>query len=335
MSLAKAESRRLFKRRFTSLILIGVMLVLALVAAGTFLSNQKATPERIAEAKAQAAASFQSAVQEAEREKKRCLAAPGTPDAANYPADCTQMWTPTPEEFDYTWYMPPTFDMRQNFPDMIMVFAVVLAAAAFLVGASFVGSEWHSGGMMNLLLWRPRRLQVLGTKLTVFLGWFTGLTLLLGAAWAGAFQAIALLRGSTEKMTAGVWQSFGLTGLRGLGLILAAGAIGFALASLGRHTGMALGALIGVGAVQIGVFIMAQLGGAAYPEAYLGPLWAYAWMVKEVPLENMSSCDFSANGGCKPEIFTMTWQVAGTGFAIVTVLVVGAALWALRRRDIS
>ena len=327
MSLAKAETRRLFKRRFTALILTGVALVLALVAAGTFLSNEKVGADQVAKAKAEAAQLYQTSLAESAREQERCLAEKG--------ANCADIWTPTQDDFDYVWYMPPTFDLRTELPNMITVFTVVLAAAAFLIGASFVGSEWHSGGMMNLLLWRPQRLTVLGTKLAVFLGWITGLTLLLGAAWTAIFQLIAVLRGSTEKMTSGVWQSFGLTGLRGLALIVVAGALGFALASIGRHTGMALGALIGIGALQIGVFVMAQLGGAAYPEAWLGPMWVYAWMYKEYEVQNMSSCDFSATGGCQPETFMMTWQTAGIGMAVLTVLVVGAALWTMRRRDIS
>ena len=335
MSLARAETRRLFRRRFTLVLLSGVLLVLAAVAVSTFLSNRKVTPEQVSSAKAEAERSYQDATRYAAIERQRCLAAPGTPDAANYPADCAELYTPAPEEFDYRWFMPETFDFRGEFPDMIVLFAVVLASAAFLVGASFVGSEWHSGGMMNLLLWRPQRLRVLSAKLTVFLGWFAGLSLLLGAGWAGAFQVIARLRGSAEGMTPGAWQSMGLTGLRGLALIVAAGAVGFALASLGRHTGMAMGALIGLGAVQIGVYIVAQLGGARYPDAFLAPLWGYVWLYKEFVLTDENSCNFSSSSGCEPETFTMTWQMAGSGMAVVVVLAVGAALWAMRRRDIT
>lgn len=335
MSLARAETRRLFKRRFTSSILIGVLLILGAVAAGTFLSNQRVTETEIAAAQAEAQGYYQEAVRTATEDKQKCQAAAGTPEAANYPPNCDDVWTPTPEEYDYTWYMPETFELRTEFPDMISVLAVVLAAAAFLVGASFVGSEWNSGGMMNLLLWRPRRLQVLSTKLTVLLGWFTGLTLALGALWTGAFVLIAELRGSTEKMTSGVWQSFGLTGLRGLAMVVVAGALGFALASLGRHTGMALGALVGLGALQIGVYVMASLSGAKYPDAWLAPVWGYVWMYKELILEDYDSCNYSSSSGCVPDTFTMTWQVAGIGTAIVAVLVVGASVWAMRNRDIT
>jgi ABC-2 type transport system permease protein len=335
MSLARAETRRLFRRRFTTVILIGVVLILGAVVAGTFFSNQRVTDTEVAAAKAEAQRYYQDSLRTAAQDKEKCLAAPGTPDAANWPVNCDDVWTPSPEEYDYTWYMPETFDLRAEYPDMISLLAVVLAAAAFLVGASFVGSEWNSGGMMNLLLWRPRRLQVLGTKLAILLSWFTGLSLALGALWTGAFMMIAELRGTTEKMTPGVWQSFGLTGLRGLAMVVVAGALGFALASLGRHTGMALGALVGLGALQIGVYVMANLAGAKYPDAWLAPVWGYVWMYKELVLEDYNSCNYSSSGGCVTDTFTMTWQVAGTGTAIVAVLVVGASLWAMRRRDIT
>ncbi|MBG0566796.1 ABC transporter permease subunit [Actinoplanes aureus] len=335
MSLARAESRRLFKRRFTKLLMVGVLLILAAVAAGTYLSNQKVSAGQIAEAKAEANRDYQAGLVSAEQEKQKCLAAEGTPEIQNWGGSCENIYTPSPEDYDYVWYMPASFELRQEFPDMISVFAVVLAAAAFLIGASFVGSEWNSGGMMNLLLWRPQRLRVLGTKMAVFLGWLTGVSLLLAAVWTGVFQLIAQFRGTTDRMTSGVWQSFGLMGLRGLALIVVAGALGFAMASLGRHTGMALGALIGIGAVQIGVYVMAQLAGAKYPDVFLAPLWLFAWLYKEFVVEDYTSCDYSSTGGCELDQFTMTWQVAGTGTAVLVVLVVGAAMWTMRSRDIT
>src|SRR6185312_10036559 len=112
-------------------------------------------------------------------------------------------------------------------PDMVTTLAAVLALVAFIVGASFVGAEWNSGGMMNLLLWRPRRLQVLSTKLGVLLTGATVLTVVLAAIWTAVFYAIASARGSTAKMTSGAWQSIGLMELRALALVLVAGAIGF------------------------------------------------------------------------------------------------------------
>ncbi|MFC7534920.1 ABC transporter permease subunit [Actinoplanes sp. GCM10030250] len=335
MSLARAESRRLLKRRFTKFLMLGVLLILGAVAAGTYFSNEKVTEAQVTEARAQAQRDYQQSLLSAQQDKEKCLAAQGTPEAVNWGPGCENLYTPSQEDFDYQWYMPESFEFVQEFPDMISVLAVVLAAAAFLIGASFVGAEWNSGAMMNLLLWRPQRLRVLGTKLLVFLGWFTGVTLLLGAVWAGVFRVIAEYRGTTDKLTSGAWQSLGLMGLRGLALVVAAGALGFALASLGRHTGMALGALIAIGAVQIGVYVMAGLSGLKYPEAYLAPLWGVAWLYKEFVLQDYTSCDFNTSSGCEQETFTLTWQVAGVGMTAVVVLIVGIAMWTMRSRDIT
>ena len=87
--------------------------------------------------------------------------------------------------------MPATFDFRKKFGDMIITFAAILALIAFVIGASFVGAEWSSGGMMNLLLWRPQRLKVLGTKLVALLVGLTVLTVVVAAAWTGIFVLIA------------------------------------------------------------------------------------------------------------------------------------------------
>ncbi|MEU4559855.1 ABC transporter permease subunit [Actinoplanes sp. NPDC023936] len=335
MSLARAESRRLIKRRFTKVLLIGLLLVLAAVFAGSWFTSEKVGPSQIAAAKAEADGYYQEALRTAATDKQQCLAAAGTPQAANWPANCDELYTPTREDYDYRWYMPATFDLREDFRNMISVFAVVLAAVAFLIGASFVGAEWNSGGMMNLLLWRPQRTRVLGTKLIVFLSWLVGVSVLLGAVWAGLFRVLAEARGTTDKMTSGVWQSFGLMGLRGLGLIVAAGALGFALASLGRHTGMALGALVALGAVQIGVYVMAGLAGFKYPDLLFTPFWIFAVLYKEWVATDYTSCDYSSVAGCRPDTFTMTWQAGSIGVAAVAVLVVAAALWTMRKRDIT
>ena len=301
-----------------------------------FLSNQKVGPATIAAAQADADRDFQEQTRYAEQEKQRCLAAPGTADAANYPADCSQMYAPTREDFPYQQYMPPTFDMRANFGDMLITLAALLAMGAYVIGASFVGAEWNSGGMMNLLLWRPQRLRVLSAKLIALLVAVAALTVVVSAAWTGVFTVVANLRGTTARMTSGAWQSFALMETRGLVLVLVAAAIGFGLASLGRHTAVALGAVVAVIVLfQIGLGTVLQLAKVKFVEAYLIPVWGVAWMDKSVKLENYNACDFSATAGCQPETMTITWQMAGGVLAVLLVLVVGAAMWTMRSRDIT
>jgi ABC-type transport system involved in multi-copper enzyme maturation permease subunit len=336
VSLYTAETRRLIKRRFTKFFVIGSLVVLVAVAAGVFFTNQKVGPAQVAAAQQAADRDFEQVQRQVAVEKQRCEAAPGTADAANYPADCGQLYTPVREDFQASSYMPATFDFRRSFGDMVTTLAALLALTAFVVGASFVGAEWNSGGMMNLLLWRPQRLKVLGTKLLALLVALTALTAVTSAAWTGIFAVIAQQRGSLASMTAGAWQSFVLTEVRGLVLVLVVGAVGFGLASLGRHTAMALGVAIGVVVVfQFGLGTVLSLANVKFIEAYLIPVWGAAWMSKSVKLENYDACNYSASGGCQPDTLTLTWQMAGGLLATVVVLVVGAALWTMRSRDIT
>ena len=336
MSLYKAETRRLVKRRFTKVFTAGALLVLIAVAIGMFFTNQKVGADQIAKAQAQAQADYDRAVQQTATDRQTCEAAKGTPSASQWPANCDELYQPQQSDFNPDWYMPATFDFRESFPNMVTTLAALLALAAYVIGASYVGAEWNSGGMMNLLLWRPQRLRVLGTKLAAFLVGLTGLTVVVSAVWTGVFYLIAQARGSVDSMTSGAWQSIGLMELRSLALVLVAGALGFGLASLGRHTAMALGAAIGLIVVfQFGLGVVLELASVKFAEAYLIPIWVIAWLNKEVKIEDYDSCNYNSVSGCVPESLTITWPMAGGVMAAVFVLIVGAAMWTMRSRDIT
>jgi ABC-2 type transport system permease protein len=338
MSLYKAETRRLLKRRFVRYLVIGAVVILGAVAAGMFFTNHHVGPAQVAQAQRQAEQEYQEQLKIAGQERARCEQekAAGTEDQGRWPANCAEIYVPQREDFSAEWNMPATFEFRKEFGNMVTTFAAILALAAFVIGASFIGAEWNSGGMMNLLLWRPQRIKVLVTKLAALLAGITALSVLVGAAWTGVFWLIASLRGTTEKMTSGAWQSFGLTGLRAFALILAAGVLGFGLASLGRHTAVALGVAVGVGVVaQFGIGIVLGLADVKFAEAWLLPTYALAWMSKKVTLEDYNGCDFSGYGGCEPPTLDITWPMAGGLGLAAVVVVLGAAMWTMRSRDIT
>jgi ABC-2 type transport system permease protein len=219
---------------------------------------------------------------------------------------------------------------------MVLAFSAILAMIAFVAGASYVGAEWSTGGMMNLLLWRPQRLQVLTTKLAALLSMLFGLSVVTIALWTAGFWLVASLRGTTDRMTSGAWQSYGLTELRGIGLILAFGTVGFALASLGRHTAVALGGAIGAIVVgQFGVGILLAMAQVDFIERYLAPTYLAAWMDKKVTLENWNACMTDTTGQCRPETLDVTWQQTGILMGGALVVFVGAAMWSMKRRDIT
>ncbi|MBN1172237.1 MAG: ABC transporter permease, partial [Micromonosporaceae bacterium] len=250
--------------------------------------------------------------------------------------DCEEITPPPLESFDPEWFMKPAFDFKESFEGMIITFSAILALVGFLIGASYVGAEWASGGMMNLLLWRPRRLQVLSTKLAALVGSILGVTVVLGALWTAACWAIAVWRGTTAGLTSGVWQSFALTGLRGLALVLVGTVVGFAIASIGRHTAMALGVVIALAVVgQFGLAIVLELANVDFPERWLLPYYGAAWMMRKYVMTDYSSCGFSVGGECVLETQTITWQHAGLLFGVATVVLVIVAAWTMRRRDIT
>lgn len=338
MNLVRAELRRLFKRRLTRYTLL--LLVLGLIAiAGSFsLASQRVGAEQLAAAQAEATQQEELARQQAEVERQECERAKQDvtdEDRFGRGFDCAQITGPPPGTFEPGWYLPYQFDFRAEFSVFIAVFAGVLALFAFIVGASYVGAEWSSGGMMNLLLWRPKRLTVMFTKLGVLLGSIGAIGLVLGAAWTATFWLIGRYDGQLGKLTAGAWQSFALDGARGLGLVLAVAAVAFALASAGRHTAMALGAAVAVGVVsEIGIRIVVAILGVSFGDRYVLSTYAVSWFQKQYELYDWTSCEFVA-GACEPKSLIVTWQESALVFGVGTALVLAAATWLMRRRDIT
>jgi hypothetical protein len=339
VSLFKAETRRLVKRRFSRYLVLAAVLILGAVAVGMFISNQKPTPAVVAQAEAEADRFYQEQARYAVEEKQRCASLSAEQLKAQYSENfsCDQITPPQREDFNTADFLPSQFHFREKFPDMVTTLAAILAMVAFVVGASFIGAEWNSGGMMNLLLWRPRRLQVLSTKLAALLAALIGLTVVFSAAWTGLFWLIATMRGSTEQMTSGAWQSIGLMELRGLALVLTAGVVGFSLASIGRHTAMAMGTAIGVIVVfQFGLGVVLQMARVRFADAYLLPFWAIAWMRKEWKVFDYNApCEYSAVNGCEPPSMMITWPMAGIAMAAIVGLGTVAAMWTMRARDIT
>jgi len=58
-------------------------------------------------------------------------------------------------------------------------------------------------------------------------------------------------------------------------------------------------------------------------------------MYKQYVAEDYHSCAVSLTGGCQPETFTITWQMAGGALTLLFALVVGVAMWTMSKRDIT
>jgi ABC-2 type transport system permease protein len=331
MSLVRAERRRLHKRRVTRVMLLIGVVILGIVATGLWFSNHKSTD-------ATRAAAAVRAQEEYQRQRgfwdnggrAGCEAA-----AKEKNADPAQMCQgPRPEDFQPEYFMPSSFDFKRSFAEMAIVWAVIMAFVGLIIGASYVGAEWSSGGMMNLLTWQPRRMRVLGTKLLTLAVTMAAWSAAVFVVWVALLWAIGTYRGTTAGMTSGTWQSYGLVGLRGLALAVAGAVFGFVLASLGRRTAVAMGVLIALIVVtQFGLTILLFAAKVRYPNLYFVGTHMAAWMQGRLRLFDETSCDYSL-GACQPRHLDLTWQTSGAIFGAGLLLLIAAAMWQIRRRDV-
>jgi len=125
-------------------------------------------------------------------------------------------------------------------PDVPLGTAFPLVVMGWLLGASFIGAEWHAGTVTTLLTWEPRRVRVLLTKAIVGVLSVFVLTTILQAVMAAALFAMASLNGSVAGAEGWLTET-ATTALRVSALSAIAAAVGFAFAAVGRNTAAALG----------------------------------------------------------------------------------------------
>jgi len=347
VNLVRAELARLFGRRFTKIMLGVVVLLLLVIGFGLASSSHKHNAQTRAQALAQIQQMRAQVQPEIDAQRADCEAQQRGGASANAPKfppgfDCSQIQAPdfSPTEENLNNFQPHQFVFRTDAADTLMVMGFLLALLGFAVGASFVGAEWSSGGMMNLLLWRPRRVPVLFGKLATLLGGMLVAGVVLSVAWLAVVYGIARVRGDASRITSGLLTSLALTDARALTLMLFATAIGFGIASLGRNTATALGLAVGyVIVLEIGTRIVLQLTAVSRPERFFLSNYMLAWLAKSQSYLDESSCRRKAAAGvavnCEPTQWTLHMnQSAVLGGVLVAVVL----LWAFvsfRRRDIT
>jgi hypothetical protein len=328
--LIRAEWDRLFHRRVTFVMTAVVVALFAAIAAGFAVSSRDPTP--VERSRAEQMAAEARLVWQASRDE--CLDVARhvrtAPLGRQYPPNCDYGPEPGIEAF-----LPYSFSFRQTIEPLLYTAAAMLVLFGFVVGASFVGAEWTSGGMTNLLLWRPRRAAVLGAKLAVALAGVAAIAVPYLLLWVLTFWAVGATRGVASVLTTGEAASLTLTGVRALVLALFGTVLGFTLASIGRHTAMALGAGMSyLIAYELGITIIFALVGSWYPGRFRLSTYIVAWLAKRYEFAEPSfSC--TAEGCFELQRYTLTWVHAAVAMALVGGALVAGAFLAMRQRDVA
>jgi ABC-type transport system involved in multi-copper enzyme maturation permease subunit len=128
-----------------------------------------------------------------------------------------------------------------SLPDVFMGSSLVLLSIGWMLGASAIGAEWHTGHLTTILTWEPRRGRVVVAKAAAALVTIFVLSMAIQAALGIVLAVDAASRGSTVGANAAWLAASAGVAFRVSLLSAIFAALGFGLASVGRNTAVALG----------------------------------------------------------------------------------------------
>ncbi|MGB2567518.1 ABC transporter permease [Micromonospora citrea] len=336
MKLVRAEVERLLARRFVQLMVVLLGFAFVVTTVTTVLGSHQPSASEVAAARAQVA----EAIRGLEVEHQRCLrikAGEIPLDEAGYvPADCSELDPALQERLPVVAdYLSGVFVFGQQAEPLLYFLIAFLLLFGFLVGASYIGADITSGGVVNLLLWRPRRLTVLGTKLGALTGVVAVLSVAATVVYLGTFWVIGQTAGLPGQMDGPFWQNLGAIWGRGVALVLLASALGFGIATLGRHTSAALGAVAAYAVVwELGARVVFEILDVARVDQLMLSTYVGAWLTGRVELYDDVVCSDGPGFGLCTGSYTITWVPA----LVVLLALVGAvtvsAFAVFRRRDL-
>jgi hypothetical protein len=336
VNLVRAEVERLTARRFVQLMVLLLAVAFAVTTTTTLIGSHRPTAQEMSAAQEQAA----QAVAVLEAEHTRCLRVrageiPITEDAGYVPADCAEVDPARMERLPLaTDYLSSVFVFSHEARGLLYFLIAFLVLFGFLVGASYIGADLNSGGVVNLLLWRPGRVTVLGTKLGTLVGLVAALAVLASALYLGTFWTIGQTAGVPGPLDGQFWGGLGAIYGRGLVLVLLSTVLGFAIATLGRHTSAALGAVAAYAVVwEMGARLVLQILDVARADLLMLSNYLGAWLSGRLEFWDDRGCP-PGSGVCDGGVYAITWGPALLVLLALTGAVTGSAFVAFRRRDL-
>jgi len=231
MRLFQSEMRRIAARRVVRL--TAVLALVAIAGGGVLAFAKTHSISEAAFAEQVQRASAQREVQRAQVDA--CLQAHGQSASREIPDSVAAQCFPKKEARAHD----PRFH-RTRLQGVLQGTSGILLIVTWALGASIAGAEFTSRSMTTLLTWETRRTRVFVTKTIAVV-----ITMGLFAATVLALVALAMLpaliaHGAPSHGEPGLATIAGVIG-RGTALAALGAAIGFAIASIGRNTAVALG----------------------------------------------------------------------------------------------
>ena len=221
-------------------------------------------------------------------------------------------------------------DIFPGYLGILPIASTALLLLSVILPASFVGAEYRTGTMENLLLWEPRRIRVAGAKYLA--GMIAAAVIHVGVLLfiLAAFFPVALLHGTLDGTNGEFWGIVVSTLVRGaIGAALVS-VIAMALAHITRYSAGAmvvmLGYIIGAGfafSVFLQGFVHREI--LLNTQAFVRGSDMFEWRRVRRP-QGFIEDEFTFHHGS---------LASGLHLAVWAALAVGASLWLLQRRDID
>jgi hypothetical protein len=147
---------------------------------------------------------------------------------------------------------PYVEDPRFHYSDMPGILeptSGVWLGLALIIGASFIGAEWHSGNIATTLTWEPRRNRLYLSKAVALSACVFAATIALQLLLSLLLAPVGIFRGTTTGLNGAFWGDMATVMLKASFLAVAIGLLGFGLASIGRNTAAAVGIMFAYTAV--------------------------------------------------------------------------------------
>lgn len=332
MRLYLVELRRF---RLRSLVWITAILLLGVVGITAFSAFQASKPPSEAQI-AQDQMYYEQAVADWEEHGEQYLADCLAEESAEQerlgegfePWDC-EGWNAPPRLEDYTGYAQTFADSARY---TVEGFVLAVAAAVFLVGASFVAAEIATGALGNWLTFEPRRTRVYLSKTgAAATGSLVVSALVLGATVALLYLAHAV-NGAVGTMTADGWRVLAESAGRGIAACAGAAVGGVAIGALTRHTAATLGTLLGYVVVVEAMLVNLVQGLQPWTLGVNLQAWIAAGARYYV-----QTCTREETGEllCTSAERTVSMTQGGVYLLVVVALFTLLALLVFRRRDVS
>lgn len=223
-ALFRVEVRRLLARRLFRLVTLIVALSFVGAGAIVFFASDL-SPEEIHRARADHEAMVQNCIE--------------TQGFGHSPEEIDDLERFCRDELAFA-SADPRFDYAR-LTNHLTGLAFPFLMLGWIMGASFIGAEWHNRMLTTTLTWEPRRTRVIAAKAAavavVVVIWILALQVL----YAASMYPAAAVNGITSSVDASLWKEMAGITLRVAGLAAIAAVLGFSLATIGRNTAAALG----------------------------------------------------------------------------------------------